>query len=154
STPRFVNAAGPYLGPVGRLLGVDLPVFSERHAKFAFNDVEGAIPRHAPLVLYADPVRLPWLPEERDELAGSPEHRHLLEEMPVGVHGRPEGGGESPAVLLIWTYDAAPVEPTFPITVDPAYAEILIRGMSRLVPALARYFGRLPRGIVDGGYYT
>jgi len=23
-----------------------------------------------------------------------------------------------------------------------------------LVPALAAYFGRLPRGIVDGGYYT
>ncbi len=70
------------------------------------------------------------------------------------VHGRPEGAGESPVVLLIWTYDVEPMEPTFPIEFDPAYPEILIRGMSRTVPALTAYFPRLPRGVVDGGYYT
>ena len=65
STPRFVNAAGPFLKQVGALLGVDLPVFSERHAKFSFNDALGAMPRHAPLVIWTDPVRLPWSDEER-----------------------------------------------------------------------------------------
>ncbi|HEX9899543.1 MAG TPA: FAD-dependent oxidoreductase, partial [Candidatus Methylomirabilis sp.] len=38
STPTFVNAAGPYLKPVGQMVGVDLPVFSELHGKIAFND--------------------------------------------------------------------------------------------------------------------
>jgi glycine/D-amino acid oxidase-like deaminating enzyme len=57
-------------------------------------------------------------------------------------------------VLLIWTYDVAPVPPTFPPTFDPAYPEIAIRGISRMVPAFARYFARLPRAVVDGGYYT
>jgi glycine/D-amino acid oxidase-like deaminating enzyme len=48
----------------------------------------------------------------------------------------------------------APVEPTFPIEFDPAYAEITIRGMARMVPAMAGYLRRLPRAYVDGGYYT
>src|SRR5215468_5309268 len=153
-TPRFVDAAGPFVAPVARLLGVEVPVFCERHAKVAFNDTLGAIPRSAPMTIWTDPVTLPWSDEERRELAVSAEHKRLVEEFPAGVHGRPEGGGESPVVLLIWTYDIEPVEPTFPIEADPAYAEILIRGMSRAIPALTGYFGHLPRGIVDGGYYT
>jgi sarcosine oxidase subunit beta len=154
ATPRFVNAAGPYLQPVGRLLGIDLPVFCERHAKVAFHDTLGAMPRNAPLVIWTDPVRLAWSGEERAELARSEAHRHLLDEIPAGVHGRPEGRSDSQWVLLIWTYDAAVVEPRFPIVVDPAYPEIVIRGMSRAVPALAAYLERLPRCVVDGGYYT
>src|SRR6058998_1360868 len=45
STPRFVNAAGPFVQRVSRLLGVELPVFCERHAKVAFNDVLHVVPR-------------------------------------------------------------------------------------------------------------
>src|SRR5207249_3927232 len=152
--PRFVNAAGPFVKPVARLLGVELPVWCERHAKFAFNDVRAAVPRHAPMLIWTDPVRLPWSEEERRELGRSPEHRRLLDEFPAGVHGRPEGAGESPVVLLIWTYDVEPMEPAFPIEFDPGYPEILVRGMSRIVPALTAYFPRLPRGVVDGGYYA
>ncbi len=154
STPRFVNAAGPFVGRVGRLLGVELPVFCERHAKVALNDVLGAVPRDAPMLIWTDPLRLPWSREERTELAASAAHRYLLEEFPAGVHGRPEGAGESPVVLLIWTYDAEAVEPTFPVEFDPAYAEIVLRGMSRMIPALAGYLDRLPKCVVDGGYYT
>jgi glycine/D-amino acid oxidase-like deaminating enzyme len=154
STPRFVNAAGPFVEHVGRLLGLELPVFCERHAKAAFNDVRGAMPRHAPMLIWTDPVRLLWSEEERRELGRSDEHRRLLEAFPAGVHGRPEGAGDSPVVLLIWTYDVEPVEPVFPIAFDPAHLEILIRGMSRMVPALGAYVPRLPKGVVDGGYYT
>ena len=153
ATSRFVVAAGPLLKSVGRLVGVDLPVFCERHAKVAFDDVLGAMPRQAPMTIWTDPVRLPWSDEERAELAQS-EHARLLQEFPAGVHGRPEGTGESRSVLLIWTYDVEPVEPTFPVPFDPVYAEIAIRGMSRMVPAMAGYLARLPRAFVDGGYYT
>ena len=153
ATPRLVVAAGPLLRSMGRLLGLDLPVFCERHAKVAFNDVLKAMPREAPVTIWTDPVRLPWSDDERAELAGS-EHRRLLDEFPAGVHGRPEGAGESQSVLLIWTYDVEPVEPTFPLQFDPAYAEITIRGMARAIPAMAGYLTRLPRAFVDGGYYT
>jgi glycine/D-amino acid oxidase-like deaminating enzyme len=153
ATPRFVAAAGPLMKPLGALLGVPLPLFCERHAKVAFADTLGAIPRWAPMTIWSDPVRLPWSDEERAGLAGS-EHRHLLEEFPAGVHGRPDGPADSPIVLLIWTYDAEPMEPRFPLEFDPHYGEIAIRGMSRMVPALAGYLSRLPRTVVDGGYYT
>jgi glycine/D-amino acid oxidase-like deaminating enzyme len=70
------------------------------------------------------------------------------------VHGRPEGAGESPVVLLVWTYHTDPVEPTFPPSFDPTHAEITLRGMSRMVPDFSRYLARLPRSVIDGGYYT
>ncbi|HXH82005.1 MAG TPA: FAD-dependent oxidoreductase, partial [Candidatus Tectomicrobia bacterium] len=154
ATPRFVNAAGPFVGRVARLLGVELPVFAERHAKVGFNDTMGAVPRDAPMVIWTDPVRLAWSDEERREWAASPAHRYLLEEFPAGVHGRPEGPRDSPVVLLIWTYDVTPVEPTFPLVFDPHHAELVLRAMVRPIPALAGYLGRLPRCVVDGGYYT
>jgi len=153
STPRFVVAAGPRLASVGRLLGVELPVFCERHAKVTFDDVLGAMPRQAPLTIWTDPVRLPWSNDERAALADSP-HRRLLDALPAGVHGRPEGAGDSRSVLLIWTYEAEPVEATFPVAFDPAYVEIAIRGMARVIPAMGAYLSRLPRAFVDGGYYT
>src|SRR5262245_53950927 len=46
-TSCFVNAAGPFLGPVARLVGVELPVFCERHVKIAFADGARAIPRRS-----------------------------------------------------------------------------------------------------------
>jgi len=153
-TPRFVNAAGPHVKEVGRLLGMELPVFCERHAKVAFHDTHGVVPRHAPMMIWTDPVRLPWADDEREELEQAESHRHLLDEMPAGVHGRPEGGGDSPVMLGVWTYDVEPMEPRFPVEFDPAYAEIVIRGMTRLIPGLRAYVPRLPKYFVDGGYYT
>jgi len=152
ATPRVVNAAGPFLGAVGRMLGVDIPVYCEQHAKIAFADTLGAMPREAPLLIWIDPVRIAWTDEERSALASS--RPDLLEEIPTGAHGRPEGAGDSPIVLLLWTYHLEPVEPTFPMAFDPAYAELTIRGMARMVPAFARYADRFPRAVVDGGYYT
>jgi len=153
-TPRFVNAAGPHVKTVGRLLDVEIPVFCERHAKVAFHDTQAVVPRHAPMMIWTDPVRLPWSDDERDELGQAESLRHLLEEMPAGVHGRPEGGGDSPIMLGVWTYDVEPMEPRFPVEFDPAYAEIVIRGMTRLIPGLRAYVPRLPKHFVDGGYYT
>jgi glycine/D-amino acid oxidase-like deaminating enzyme len=151
-TGTFVDAAGPFAAEVAGLLGVELPVFCERHAKIACTDHLGAMPRGAPMSIWIDPVRLPWSDEERRALA--PEHPRLLGELPPGVHGRPEGGADSPIVLLVWTYDVGPVPPTFPPAFDPTYPEVAIRGIATMIPAFARYFDRLPRTVVDGGYYT
>jgi sarcosine oxidase, subunit beta len=151
---HFVNAAGPYLKPVGAMLGVELPLFSEFHAKIAFNDHLGAFPRQAPLLIWSDPQRLDWNDEERTLLGESPATRALLDEFPEGVHARPEGPADSPIVLILWTYHADPVEPAFPVPVDPQYPEIALRGLARMLPGLKVYFGRSPRTIVDGGYYT
>lgn len=153
-TGCFVNAAGPMLRQVGQMLGLELPVFSERHRKLAFEDRLGAIPRDAPMLILADPLDLPWSDEERELLAEDPQTRPLLETLPAGAHCRPEGHGASPWVLALWAYDAAPVPEVFPLPPDEQFPEVVMRGLAQLIPALEPYVARPPRPVVDGGYYT
>ena len=153
-TPRFIDAAGPFVGHVARLLGVELPVFSERHIKIAFNEHLQAVPRDAPMLIWADPVTLPWSDEEREALAEDPESAWMLGQLPVGVHCRPEGHTGGSVLLILWNFHLDPVEPTFPIAVEDEYPELALRGMSAMVPGLARYFDRAPKPYIDGGYYT
>ncbi len=154
STPVFVNAAGPFVAEVGRMLGVELPVFVEPHLKIAFDDHLGVVPRDAPLLICTDPTALVWSEAERAELAADCDLRRLLDVFPAGVHTRPEGGMDSTMALILWSYHAEPTSPRFPLAVDPHYPEIALRGLAAMLPDLARYFGRGPRPIVDGGYYT
>jgi glycine/D-amino acid oxidase-like deaminating enzyme len=151
STPCFVDAAGPMLQPVARLLGCELPVFSELHVKMSFRERLGLVPRDAPLLIWEDPQLLPWSGGEAEQLRSSDETRWLTEEMPAGVHMRPEGAEH---VIILWPYHAEPVAEEFPIEPPEGYAEIALRGMTRLVPALAAYLEPLPASFVDGGYYT
>ncbi len=153
-TGAFINAAGPFLRHVGRMVGVELPVFSERHLKVAFEDHLGIIPRDAPLLICADPQTLPWTDEERAMLADEPEARTLLGELPAGAHCRPEGGAGSAWVIALWAYDAAPVEEMFPLPSAPYFFEVTLRGLTRIIPALEAYVHRPPRPSIDGGYYT
>ena len=88
------------------MVGVDLPVFSELHVKMSFKDHLGLLPRNAPLLIWTDPVSLPWSEEERALLSESEETRRFLEEMPSGVHTRPEGGPASDVVIGLWAYHA------------------------------------------------
>jgi len=154
STGRFVNAAGPLVREVAAWMGVDLPVFCERHLKASFKDSLAVIPRDAPLLIWQDPQALPWSEEEMRMLAESPDMRWLLETFPPGVHCRPEGSRESQQILILWPYHAEPVEPVFPFPLDPAFPEVALRGMSAMLPGLRAYFDPLPRPYVDGGYYT
>jgi glycine/D-amino acid oxidase-like deaminating enzyme len=155
STRTFVNAAGPFVKEVGAMVGVDLPVSCELHSKVAYNDSLGVVPRVAPLYYWADPQRLPWSDEERALLAESEDTRWLLEPFPSGPHGVPEGGAGSRTQLVLWTYDVETMEPVVPLPpLDPHYFEVVLRGLSRMIPGLTAYFDRLPRPVVDGGYYT
>jgi len=37
---------------------------------------------------------------------------------------------------------------------DPVYAEVVLRGLSGMVPGLRGYLGKLPKPVIDGGYYA
>jgi len=154
STPNLVNAAGPFFSHVARMMGVELPITHELHIKIAFRDHLRVVARDAPLLIWTDPTTLPWSAEERSTLARSAKTRHLLDEFPSGVHARPEGGPDSDVVLILWTYDVRPVQPIFPFPIDPYYPEIAFRGLAVMIPGLSAYFDRLPKPVVDGGYYT
>ncbi len=153
-TGCFVNAAGPFLKPVGRLLGIELPVFTELHLKVAMRDPLGAVPRSAPLLIWNDPQVLPWSSEERELLAEDEATRWLIEEMPAGAHTRPEGGSDSDIILLLWEYHVREVEPVIPVPLDQMYPEAALRGLVAMLPAFQGYIGKAPRPIMDGGYYT
>jgi glycine/D-amino acid oxidase-like deaminating enzyme len=154
STGILVNAAGPYLGEVARLAGVDLPVHTELHLKVAFKDTLGIIDRAAPLLIWDDPQLLPWEPDERKALAADDSTRWLTEPFPSGAHTRPEGGPGSEIALMLWEYRPVVMEPVWPAPLDPSYPEVVLRGLATMLPGLRRYFGRSPRPVLDGGYYT
>jgi glycine/D-amino acid oxidase-like deaminating enzyme len=151
ATDTLILAAGPLLPQVVSMLGLILPVYSERHAKLAFADSLGVIPRDAPFLIWADPQTLPWSPEERDFLAESPDTQWMLGNFPPGVHTRPEGSRHA---LMLWAYDARPVEPLFPPQFDPSFPDIVLRGLTTMLPGLQAYLGHAPRPNLDGGYYT
>ena len=156
ATTCLINAAGPYLADIAQLAGIELPVVCERHAKLTFDDREGVVMRDAPLSIWCDETKLPWSDDERAALQADADDggdgAALLAPYPAGVHGRPVGAGQS--LMLYWTYDCPTESPRFPITWDPGYPEILLRGMSVMIPGLSAYYERMPGAFVDGGYYT
>ena len=153
-TKNLVLAAGPYSKQVAKLMGVDLPLFCELHSKVVFKDDAGVLPREAPLLIWIDPVELSWSEEERAMFDESEETRWLLAKQPSGVHGRSMGGAGSRFFLMQWTLDLEPVEPVEVPRFDPSYPEVVVHGLAAMLPALEKYFSKLPRPTVDGGYYT
>lgn len=152
--PVFVNAGGPFLKSVGRLLGVDIPVETELHLKVAFKDHLGVVGRQAPLLIWDDPQLLPWDPEEQSFLREDSDTRWLTETFPAGAHTRPEGTGDSQMILMLWEYKTQLMKPIFPPPLDDQYPEVALRGLAAMLPRFRDYFGKAPRPILDGGYYT
>ncbi len=154
ATTRFVNAAGPLVGEVGKLAGAELPVFSEVHRKISFRDSHSSLPRTAPMLIWNDEQKLGWTDEERSELIADDRLAYLTDPLGPGAHCRPEGSGEAVTVLGLWEYHTDVRTPTFPIPDDPLYPEIVMRGLATMVPAFGSYLERLPKPHIDGGYYT
>ena len=154
-TGKFINAAGPFLKQLGEMLGLDLPVYNEMHGKIAFEDTLEIIPRDCPMMIWNDPISLPWSEEEQEDLAAYEDTAWLLDEFPAGLHFRPEGGPGSRTVLALWPYHIQTFEhPKWPLQYEPEFVEIVMRGMIHMVPDLAVYQEKMGRPYVDGGYYT
>jgi glycine/D-amino acid oxidase-like deaminating enzyme len=96
---------------------------------------------------------LPFSADERAALGAEAETRWLLDEFPPGVHARPDGRGERGSLLVLFNYNVGATDVVFPLPETPHYAEIALRGASRMVPALAAYVGTGGRPFIDGGYY-
>ena len=150
----IVNAAGPFFKDVAMLLGETLPVSCVYQQKVAFEDREGAIPRTLPFTIDLDKQQLAWTDEERAELSADPGASALLRWMPGGIHPPPEGGDGGRRFKLGGAYNTTATDPHAAPPIDPNFPDIVIRGASRLSPALGAYLGRLPRGARHyGGYY-
>ena len=151
----LVNAAGPYVADIARMLGEELPVENVFHQKIAFADQLGAIDRRMPFSIDLDGQTIDWTDQERQLLEENPATAWLAHPMPGGIHCRPEGGDHGKWIKLGWAYNRQPSEPQQDLPTDPNFPEIVLRGASRLNPRLKQYYGRLPRQITHyGGYYT
>ena len=137
TTDRLVIAAGPGLPAFAKMLGADLPVFSELHAKMTLRDPRGAVRRDAPFLIWTDPVHL----------GGEQDAR------PAGVHVRPIDLGHGDELYLIWTFETEPREFSWPPSFDPSYGDVVLRGAARMVPGLAPYVAERATGFIDGGFY-
>lgn len=152
---KLVLAPGPMLAAAAAMLGAAPPVRCELHAKVHIPDPARVAPEGAPLTIWQDPVRLGWSAAEAAALASSPSERRWLEVLPGGAHFRRRGAD----LLGIWTTlkeegaEEGTTRPEFPPVFDPWFAEVMIRGLARLVPGVAAYFGAGPRCRIDGGYY-
>ena len=151
-SPIFINAAGPFLKDVGKLLGVDLPIHTELHLKAIVKDSLGVVGRDAPLLIWNDAQSLPWDNDEREALAEDDETRWLTETFPSGVHTRPEGAGND--ILMLWEYQTKLTEPVDAPKMDKQYPEIALRELAAMLPRMKEYFAKMPRPQLDGGFYT
>jgi glycine/D-amino acid oxidase-like deaminating enzyme len=147
---HVVLAAGPMQGEMTNMIGIDVPIRAERHYKVSFPDALGGLPRNAPMLIWLDEQQLPWSDEERAALAADADTQWLLGTFPAGVHGRPDGAS---ATIILFNHHGEAVDPVFPLPEPAHYAEIALRGMSTMVPALKAYNGTTPRPYIDGGYY-
>ena len=153
SAGKIVVAAGPMARAVAKLAAVDLPLESELHLKVTFRDHLHVIPRSAGMFIWADPQELDWSEEERAELEAIG-RTDVTGHMPIFCHGRPEGGAESSYFVALWEYHRDIMEPVWPIPDDELYPEVVMKGLTTMVPELAPYLDGLPEHTVDGGYYT
>ena len=152
-TGKFVLAAGPLVPEAGRMLGLDIPVFMELHGKVVVEDRASVLPPEAPMLIWTDPIELVWNDEERANRSADPATRYLTEPFPGGLHVRPRFRDGKQTFLGIWTYEITPRKAEFPLEFDPAYPEIVLRGLARMIPGMRAYFETAGTKHVDGGYY-
>lgn len=152
---ELVNAAGPFAGRIAAMLGLELPVRNVFQQKIAFEDRAGAVPRNRPFSVDLDDQKIDWTKEEREILETDPDFAWAAGEMPGAIHCRPDGGDKGKWIKLGWAYNVRPAEAVWDPPLDPHFPEIVLRGASRLQPALKAYFGRLPGTMHHyGGWYT
>jgi len=154
-----INAAGPYVGDIADMLGVDLPIENIFHQKLAFEDHRCAVPRNQPFSIDIDKTILDWTDDERAALAEDPELKWLTHPIDGGIHCRPEGAGQW--IKLGWAYNRQVSMPDDSKELiedsmfNPNFPEVVLRGASKLNPNLTAYIESLPANRVHyGGYYT
>ena len=154
-----VNAAGPFVNVISRMLGVELPVTNIYQQKIAFEDQLKAVPRDMPFCIDLDAKQLGWTAEEKSLLAEDKELDWLTAELPPGTHCRPDGGPYGKWVKLGWAYNNRVSEARDELADEPAidsfFPEIVMRGAAAFIPGLLPYVASPPvRYSHYGGYYT
>jgi len=151
-TEKLVLTPGPFINELTHMLGITLDVESILQRKFIIPDVQHIIPRDMPFTIFADKQYLQWSAEERELIESDPEYNWLLDELPAGLHIKPEGTNN---IKLGWAYNSIAEAPRWETSDDFDFPNITLRGASRFIPSLQPYVDEPPTPIVQfSGYYT
>ncbi len=151
-TKQLILCAGPFTPSLAEHLGVQLPIYSIPQRKVVFPDLAGAIPRDMPFTICADAQRLAWSDEELELIGEDPQCADLLKEFPAGLHIKPTG---SKQIKMGWAFNTQAQVPNWELDSDPGFADIVLRGATQFIPALAQYQNNIPTPITElAGYYT
>ncbi len=154
-TRTFINAAGPFAPDIAAMLNIDLPIHSVLQQKIAIQDTHHIIPRNAPFTIFMDAQTLDWSDEERADLQSDPAYHWLLEQLPGGLHVKPEGGEDSTWIKIGWAINHESERPLWEPVGNPEFVDIVLRGATKLAPDLHQYLHNLPKPVVHyAGYYT
>ncbi len=149
---QLVLAAGPFVAHLAGLLNIPLPISNVKQQKFVIADPLKIVPRDMPFTIYGDTQYLPWTEEERQLLEQDSDFAHLLEELPAGLHIKPEGTDQ---IKLGWAFNRTEEQPRWQGSADDQFVEIVLRGATRFIPALQAYVEKTPPvAAMFAGYYT
>ena len=148
---KVLLAAGPFMNSMAKMLGFSFPLFNTLQRKFIIPDPLNIIPKIMPFTIYADAQYLDWSQAEIDFFASDEQYRWLLDIFPGGLHIKPEADG----IKMGWAFQTKPSEPSWDPTPFDFFPQVVLKGASRFIPALAAYERRIPTPLIEySGYYT
>lgn len=148
---KIIIAAGPFMGHLAGMFDLDFPVWNTLQRKFIMPDPKGIIPHDMPFTIYADGQFLDWSDEEIAFMQSEKEMKWMTQEFPGAIHIKPESG----RIKMGWAFSKKRENPQWEINKAAYFPQVVLKGASRFIPALAAYVEQTPTPLIEyGGYYT
>lgn len=148
---QIILATGPFLNHLAKNLDLKFPVWNTLQRKFIIPDPKGIIPTDMPFTIYADGQTLDWSAEERAFMQAESHLKWMTEPFPGAIHIKPESG----RIKMGWAFSKKVEQPKWDIPIAEYFPQVVLKGASRFIPALAAYAENIPTPIIEyGGYYT
>lgn len=148
---KMVIAAGPFINHLAKLVGLNFPVTNTLQRKFMMPDPENVLPKDLPFTIYTDAQYLDWSSEEKSFFNSDENYKWLLNKFPGGLHIKADGD----KFKFAWAFQTEEVTPDWEIPPFDYFPQVVLKGASRFIPALAKYENNIPIPLIEyGGYYT
>ncbi len=148
---QVIIAAGPFINHIANRIGLNFPIWNTLQRKFIIPDPKNIVPQNMPFTIYSDGQYLDWSEEERTFMQSEKNLQWMTKEFPGAIHIKPESG----RIKLGWAFSKEQVKPKWTFTKLDYFPQVVLKGASRFIPALAAYVEQMPSPVIEyGGYYT
>ncbi len=148
---QIIIATGPFINHLAQMLSFEFPVWNTLQRKFLIPDPKKVIPADMPFTIYSDGQQLDWSTEEKAFFESEDNLKWLTKEFPGAIHIKPESG----RIKMGWAFSTKTATPQWEIPPFDYFPQVVLKGASRFIPALADYAENMPTPLIEyGGYYT